>query len=87
MDTPPYPIHPGVRARSEDFGLLFYNTADTSLTFVKCGSSLQLSYSYDYGMCVTGKYEKEKQTRKVKNVLKRLLEKGLIVETGNRIQQ
>lgn len=87
MDTPPYPVHPGVRVRSENFGLLFYNTADTSLTFVKCGSSLQLSYSNDYGTYVTGTYEKEEHARKVKNVLKRLVKKGLILETGNRLQQ
>lgn len=35
-----YVVPPWVRVRPEDFGLLFYDTRSTRLTFVKSGTSL-----------------------------------------------
>jgi len=35
-----YVVPSWVRVRSEDFGLLFYDTRDTRLTFVRSGTSL-----------------------------------------------
>jgi hypothetical protein len=35
MDNLSYHLHPLVRGRNESFGLLFYNTRDTMLTFVR----------------------------------------------------
>src|SRR5665811_1547000 len=35
-----YLVPPWVRVRREEFGLLFYDTRDTKLTFVRSGSSL-----------------------------------------------
>jgi putative mycofactocin binding protein MftB len=37
-----YTISPSVRVRKEAFGLLFYNTEDSRLTFVKSGDILQI---------------------------------------------
>lgn len=40
-DTPVYLVPEWVRVRREDFGLLFYDTRSTRLTFIRSGDSLE----------------------------------------------
>jgi putative mycofactocin binding protein MftB len=75
-----YQLAPGIRARKEAFGLLFYNSKDTNLTFVKSGNLLNIErLPGNQSILITecSKIEENKITR-LMNVL---LEKGLIVGT------
>jgi putative mycofactocin binding protein MftB len=81
-----YLVQHGARVRSEAFGLLFYNTADTKLTFVKCGASIQLSYD-DGATQLIFTCDDEGESKKASDLLKRLARKGLIVEAGTCLQQ
>lgn len=78
-----YFLREGVRARREAFGLLFYNSGDTRLTFVKSGSLLdierdstgarRLSLSCNNDQC--------DDKGRIERLIETLLRKGLIVET------
>ena len=87
MELSKYIVRPHVRVRSEDFGLLFYNTADTKLTFVKCGTSIQLSFGDGGATQLMFSCDDEGESKKASDLLKRLARKGLIVEAGTCIQQ
>jgi putative mycofactocin binding protein MftB len=82
-----YLVQPGVRVRSEAFGLLFYNTADTKLTFVKCGTSIRLSFGDGGATQLVFSSDDEIATNEASDLLNRLSKKGLIVEAGTCIQQ
>jgi putative mycofactocin binding protein MftB len=79
-----YHLHPAVRGRNEGFGLLFYNTRDTKLTFVRCGDLLRILPAAEAaGMRrveIHGKDEPERD--RARRVLEGLSRKGLIIETG-----
>jgi putative mycofactocin binding protein MftB len=83
MQVPDYRVPSHVRLRSEDFGLLFYNTVDTKLTFAKCGGSLKLSSADDHdAIRLTLVHADEGESRKALNILQGLIQRGLIVEAG-----
>jgi putative mycofactocin binding protein MftB len=75
-----YAISPSVRARKESFGLLFYNTEDSRLTFVKSGDLLQIKTLPLGAKLITASLEPETQSR-VKKLLDHLLKKRLICES------
>jgi putative mycofactocin binding protein MftB len=75
-----YTISPQVRVRKEAFGLLFYNTEDSRLTFVKSGDLLQIKALPHGAMGITASLEPETQTR-VRKLLDHLLKKRLICES------
>ncbi len=68
----------GVRARPEAFGLLFYNSADAKMTFVKSGDLLAIE-KHEHVSRVTLNCKKG-QEQAAKRVLEVLLKKGLICE-------
>jgi putative mycofactocin binding protein MftB len=68
----------GVRARPEAFGLLFYNSADTKMTFVKSGDILVVEKHAQFSRLVLNCKNGEEQA--AKRVLEVLLKKGLIRE-------
>ncbi len=74
-----YCLSPGVRARKEGFGLLFYSSKDAKLTFVKSGGLLRI----DPGprgerlLAMSGEAGAEGKVVRLLDVLSR---KGLIVE-------
>ena len=72
-----YTISPHVRARKEAFGLLFYNTEDSRLTFVKSGDILQIEAPPHGVKRIAASLEPETQTR-VRKLLDHLIEKRLI---------
>ncbi len=75
-----FTVSPLVRVRKESFGLLFYNTQDTRLTFVKSRNLLEV-LSFAHGKkVITASLESAAQ-KKVKRVLDDLVGKGLIVES------
>ena len=75
-----YAISPPVRVRKEAFGLLFYNTEDSRLTFVKSGNLLQIITLPHGAKRITASVEPETQSR-VRNLLDHLLKKRLICES------
>jgi putative mycofactocin binding protein MftB len=82
MEMSQYVVHPAVQVRNEDFGLLFYNSADTRLTFVKCGNSIQLTSTDDGVTRLMINCGNERDKEKVWNILQNLSTKGLIIEAG-----
>ncbi len=75
-----YTLSPGVRARKENFGLLFYNSKDTNLTFVKSGNLLNIEHSGN-SIVLSANQEIAIEEAKLKRVINLLLEKRLILET------
>ena len=79
MSTEPaiYTVYPFVRVRKEAFGLLFYNTEDSRLTFVKSGNILKIK-SLPHGVKgIAAGLEPETQSR-ASRLLDLLIEKRLI---------
>jgi putative mycofactocin binding protein MftB len=72
-----YTVPPSVRVRKEAFGLLFYNTEDSRLTFVKSGSILKIQALPDEAKKIAAGFEPEAHTR-VTKLLDHLLKKRLI---------
>ena len=83
MEIPGYVVHPAVRVRDEDFGLLFYNSADTRLTFVRCGNAIQIASADDGVTRLTVNCVNEKDEERAWRILRNLTVKGLVIETGN----
>jgi putative mycofactocin binding protein MftB len=75
-----YEISPPVRVRKEAFGLLFYNTEESRLTFVKSGTLLRIQDHPDGSKKIMVDMKPETQA-KVKRLFDRLLKKGLICES------
>jgi putative mycofactocin binding protein MftB len=82
MQVSDYLVPSHVRVRSEDFGLLFYNTTDTKLTLAKCGRSVQLSHADNGAISLSLVCADEGESKRVLNILKGLVQRGLIVEAG-----
>jgi putative mycofactocin binding protein MftB len=82
MDNLSYHLHPLVRGRNESFGLLFYNTRDTKLTFVRCGNLLRIGPAAGGISMLEFHCGREAERGMVRRVLQGLTQKGLIVETG-----
>jgi putative mycofactocin binding protein MftB len=63
-----------VRVRREAFGLLFYDTASTNLTFVKCGDLFEVVK----GSGVTQLWANDRDDSRTLRVLNTLMNRGLI---------
>ena len=74
-----YCLSPGVRARKEEFGLLFYSTKNAKLTFVKSEGLLRIG-SGPHGERLLNVSEEAGVEGKVARLLDALSRKGLIVE-------
>jgi putative mycofactocin binding protein MftB len=72
-----YSISPLVRVREEAFGLLFYHTEDSRLTFVKSANLLQIQVLANGTKRIAANLEPKTQAR-VRKLLDHLLKKGLI---------
>jgi putative mycofactocin binding protein MftB len=81
--TTEYALREGVRARREAFGLLFYNSADTRLTFVKSGNLLEVERMPEgaFSLRSSCNGDHDDMEGKTRRVIETLLKKGLIVET------
>lgn len=79
-----YCLSPGVKARREKFGLLFFNSKDTNLTFVKSGDLLDIEVSGNSFM-LTVNLNNIIEEAKLIRCIKVLLNKRLIIETRNGI--
>jgi putative mycofactocin binding protein MftB len=75
-----YFLSPGVRARREKFGLLFYNNRDAKLTFLKSGDLLDVVSDTQSSYRLTTDSKDGKGEGKIKRLLELLLKRGLIVE-------
>ena len=80
-----YALRPGIRARREKFGLLFYDSRTTGMTFVRSGGSLDVVRG-DAGTLVLvvrpGAAHGEKQIERLMDVLAK---KGLVDGAGTGI--
>ncbi len=70
-----------MRARQEAFGLLFYNSADTRMTFVKSGESISVEKHKHFSVLKLN----GENTDATGRLIEVLLKKGLIFETPDRI--
>ena len=75
-----YDVSPPVRVRKEVFGLLFYNTEISRLTFVRSGTLLRIQDRPDGSKKIAADMQPETRA-KVKRLLDHLLKKGLIRES------
>lgn len=76
-DDSRYTIPPHVRVRKEAFGLLFYNTENSSLTFVKSGDILRIQALPNGAKRIAASPESETQAG-VRKILDHLSKKRLI---------
>jgi putative mycofactocin binding protein MftB len=74
-----YVVAPHVRVRSEGFGLLFYNTQNTRLTFVRSGDLFRIKTLPGREKTIIAANEATNR-RKIKKILDSLMNKGLIFE-------
>jgi putative mycofactocin binding protein MftB len=72
-------LSPGVRVRKEKFGLLFYNSKDTNLTFVKSGNILNIELAGG-SILLTANPGIESEKTKLSRLIKHLTNKRLINE-------
>ncbi|ATW24923.1 mycofactocin biosynthesis chaperone MftB [Candidatus Formimonas warabiya] len=73
-----YQLSPDIKVRQESFGLLFYNTRNTNLTFIKSGSLIRVetlekeSPDSDY-------LDRDGETnQKIQGILHHLVKRGLL---------
>jgi putative mycofactocin binding protein MftB len=74
-----YAVPPIVRVRRESFGLVFYNTLDSRLTFVKSEDLLQV-VAFPTGVELLAASAEPASRAKLRRLLDHLLKKGLIRE-------
>ena len=74
---PYHPIAPFVRVRKEAFGLLFYNTEESRLTFVKSGDLLRIKTLPNGEKAIMAAVKPEAGI-KARRLLDHLLQKRLI---------
>jgi len=74
-----YVVSPHVRVRKEKFGLLFFNTKNARLTFVRSGDLFRIESLPSGGKMIAGACEATDRHRS-KNILDNLVNKGLIFE-------
>jgi len=75
-----YEVSPHVRVRKEAFGLLFFNTEESRLTFVKSGALLGIQDHPDGSKKILADIKPETRGN-VKRLFSHLLKKGLIRES------
>ena len=75
-----YLLRGGVRARREEFGILFYDSRDTKLTFVRSGKCLDLVPGSNGARMLVSGLRTGERAEKIQSLLNRLLEEGLIIE-------
>jgi putative mycofactocin binding protein MftB len=74
-----YALAPSVRVRTETFGLLFYHTGESRLTFVKSGDLLRIITLPHGAKRIAAASNRETRAR-AKKLLDHLLKKRLICE-------
>jgi putative mycofactocin binding protein MftB len=72
----------GVRVRREGFGLLFYNSKDAKLTFVKSGDFLRVERTEDGAFLLVPAFPGNGTGKKVEACVASLRKKGLILEAS-----
>lgn len=76
-----YRLSPWARARREEFGILFYDTRSTTMTFVGSGDSLGAPSFEDRTCPLRIAARSEAEEARLIGVLDRLEAKGLLVAT------
>ncbi len=75
-----YSLPPGVRARKESFGLLFYNSKEGKLTFVRSGNLLDIRRDPEGGRRLVVNSADETAWEKAQRICRALAKKRLIDE-------
>ena len=75
-----YRLSSRARARKESFGLLFYDSGDARLTFVRSGELLKLDRDYAGDRLLKVSDENRDDAAKIERIVATLLRKGLIVD-------
>ncbi len=74
-----YKLSPGTRVRKETFGLLFYNTKNTRLTFIDSGDLISVETLENESPEADFMGNDETNNRKIKGLLKNLVKRGLLL--------
>jgi putative mycofactocin binding protein MftB len=74
-----YKLSPGTRVRKESFGLLFYNTKNTRLTFIDSGNLISVETLENESPEADFMGNDETNNRKIKGLLKNLVKRGLLL--------
>ena len=74
-------IAPHVRVRRESFGLLFYNTENSSLTFVKSADHLEIRVLSSREKVIIATARKPEMQVRIKNLFDHLSRKRLLRES------
>jgi len=75
-----YAVAPGIRAREESFGLLFYNTENARLTFVRSWGVLLLAGDAVHGSILSAQPRCQAEAAQARRILDALRKKGIIRE-------
>lgn len=74
-----YQLSTNIKVRKEPFGLLFYNTEDTKLKFLKSGN-LILPEQLVHDELLNSLIEKANENHLIESILKQLIEWGFVIE-------
>jgi putative mycofactocin binding protein MftB len=74
-------LAPWARVRQEDFGLLFYDTRSTTMTYVRCGDLLSAPTPGDASCGLGIRADSPEAEKLVERALRQLEAKGLVVVT------
>lgn len=75
-----YAVAPGIRAREESFGLLFYNSENAMLTFVRSRGLLLVVDDPVHGSILSDQPHGQAEAARARRILDALCKKGLIRE-------
>jgi len=78
MESRHYQLAPGIRVRQESFGLLFYNSQSTKLTFIESGSLISAQLLDKGGADEEYLGRDPESNQKIQGLLARLAERGLL---------
>ena len=79
MSTVYYKLAPGTKVRPESFGLLFYNTKNTKLTFIESGGLIGIDALEKESPEGDFLGADESANRKIKSVLEKLVKRGFLL--------
>jgi len=74
-----YKLSPGTKVRKESFGLLFYNTKNTKLTFIESGRLISVDALEKESSESDFLGNDETINQKIKSALEKLVKRGLLL--------
>ncbi|MEL7563608.1 MAG: mycofactocin biosynthesis chaperone MftB [Dehalobacterium sp.] len=79
MNSIYYRLSPDTKVREESFGLLFYNTKNTNLTFIESGRLISIENLEKESPESDYLGQDEATNQKIKSILEKLVKRGLLL--------